>query len=149
MDLWSLKVLQYCKTNKLLFLDTTEVEGTPLFNNTELNRHLSKAEIEQVMEYLVQQKKAEKCGLTRYNVFSESIESIGDALVKWIESRSAGGVVMTVYEVINDESGEGQPFHNMELEMFRKVIDYLEKKRLVTVMKAGLRLKETDGLKFK
>ena len=26
---------------------------------------------------------------------------------------------------------------------------YLEKKKLVTVMKAGLRLKDTDGLKFK
>ena len=56
---------------------------------------------------------------------------------------------MTVYEVLNDESGEGQPFHMMELEMFRKVIDYLEKKKLVIVMKAGLRLKDTDGLKFK
>eukprot|EP00766_Chilomastix_caulleryi_P001718 gnl/Chilomastix_caulleri/2689.p1 GENE.gnl/Chilomastix_caulleri/2689~~gnl/Chilomastix_caulleri/2689.p1 ORF type:complete len:102 (+),score=19.39 gnl/Chilomastix_caulleri/2689:106-411(+) len=101
------------------------------------------------MDYLVEIKKADKSGETRYNVFSESVESIGDSLVQWINSKAAGGVVMTVYEILNDETGEGQPFHKMELEMFRKVIDYLEKRKLVVVMKAGLRLKDTDGLKFK
>ena len=149
LELWSQKVLKYCKDNKLRFLDTTEAEGTELFNNKELNRHLTKTEIEQVMEYMVEHKKAEKGGATRFNVFAESIESIGDALVQWVNKRAANGVVMTVYEVLNDESGEGQPFYKMELEMFRKVVDYLEKKKLVTVMKAGLRLKDTDGLKFK
>ena len=155
IQLWCQRVLEWCKSHRIRKLDVTEAAtSSELFSSPPtcaVKRSINTQFINIIMDSLIAQGRAEKVTDTSFMVFSVTLDDYAQSLYQWVERRSAQGIVMTVSEIIRDggSGNEDELFFGMEIEMFRKVVAKLEADGKVLVIKDGLRLRETDGLKFK
>lgn len=98
---WESIIIEYCKKNNVWRVNP----GSEVFSNPRIQRTLRENVAIEVLEYLVQQNRAE--WLSKNDeclVLWRTPTQVADLILKWVESTGHGGIVLTTYELTEGES---------------------------------------------
>jgi ESCRT-II complex subunit VPS25 len=84
---------------------------------------------------------------THVDIYWKSPAQWADIIYQWVNTNGYNGSVLTVYELLEGDTGQGAEFHGMNPELFRKAIHVLNQKGYAELMQGSTA--EADGVKFK
>jgi ESCRT-II complex subunit VPS25 len=147
VKLWGDLIVQYCEHYNIYTLNVDEVLNSPLFNNTNIQRRIQKDCAFYFFNEMVKQGRAEwqNAEQTHIDIYWKTPVQWADIIIQFVTQSGYNGSVLTVYELLEGETGEGTEFHGMNPELFRKAILILNQRGLAELMGSG----ESQGVKFK
>jgi ESCRT-II complex subunit VPS25 len=80
------------------------------------------------------------------NIYWRTPSEWADIIQKWASDTGYANSVLTVYELIEGDTGENTEFHNMDGELFRKAIAVLERRGKAELFQGST--SDEDGVKF-
>ena len=124
---WKELILSHQKHIKKAVLS---VNDSVLFNNTKINRKLSPEARIIVLDNLVATKNAILINKENsvYEIYWLTLEEWGNILYKWAQSNGMTNSVLTVYELLHGNDTKDQEWHDLEEQVFIKVLKLLETK---------------------
>eukprot|EP01134_Creolimax_fragrantissima_P008157 CFRG8157T1 len=143
MDQWCDLIKSFCQHTNTYELTVTESMNSPVFNNKQIDRKASNDLIQKIIEYMEVSGNAESIDeqRTRFRIYWRSIDEWANMIYNWIERTSQTDIVLTLYEIREGDSSEGEEFYGMDDATFRRALDALERVGKCSVF-AG---EETDG----
>lgn len=124
---WKELILSHQKHIKKAVLS---VNDSVLFNNSKINRKLSPEARILVLDNLVATKNASLVNKENnvYEIYWLTLEEWGNILFKWAQSNGMINSVLTVYELLHGNDAKDQEWHELEEQVFIKVLKLLESK---------------------
>ncbi|XP_043480019.1 vacuolar protein-sorting-associated protein 25 [Leptopilina heterotoma] len=143
---WKNLVLEYYKVTKQAIVDIREVQSSPLFNNTAINRKLPSDVVLLILEEL--SKSGNACPLDkakqRWLVYWHTLEEWGEIVYNWAQENGFVGSVCTLFELTQGEDTADQEFHGLDTEVLIRSL-----KKLEVSQKAELIMfDDNQGVKF-
>ncbi|ELR15037.1 vacuolar proteinsorting-associated protein 25, putative [Acanthamoeba castellanii str. Neff] len=129
MAMWQNLILDFTRHFKLYQLDVDEAASSPLFVNSAINRRLAPEHIRTILDDLAKQGNGEWMDKEkrRFTVLWRSPAQWGEIIYKWVCNSGLTDTVMTVYELREGDSTEGEEFHNLDGQVLLKALQALEK----------------------
>ena len=146
---WSDLILSYCAYNHLFRFTPSH----PLFANSLINRRMQLGNAKLVLQYVVDQKRAE--WITPLNkkdkesqqeeawIWWKSPEEWAQHIGDWIQETGQRNTVLTFYELLEGEDTTREQFHGLPIDMAKKAIGVLIKRGKASIFGEG------DGLGVK
>eukprot|EP00727_Mastigamoeba_balamuthi_P006749 m51a1_g2695 hypothetical protein (990) ;mRNA; f:782470-786054 len=128
-QLWGDLILNYCRHHKLYELDIADAALSPLFSNSAINRKLPAEGIVAFVDELVAQGSAEWVNKdkTKASILWRNIDHWASLVYDWVSQTGQTNTVMTVWEIQNGDSSQGQEFHGLDTRILLKALRSLEK----------------------
>ncbi|KAL0486310.1 vacuolar protein-sorting protein VPS25 [Acrasis kona] len=149
IKLWSELILNYCQKNTLYKLNLDQAEKLDLFRNDAIQRSLSREAIIVFLDALVEQGKAEWIDAKRkdeVSIYWKTPTEWADIIQKWVAETGYSNTVLTVYELIEGDTGEKTEFFGLDGDIFRKAIGVLERRGKAELFQGTT--SDQDGVKF-
>lgn len=147
---WSDLTLSYCAFHRLFRFTPSH----PLFHNSSVNRRLQLNDARTVLQYIVDQGRAEWIApLNKRDkdaskeeawIWWKSPEEWAQSIGDWVQETGQRNTVLTFYELLEGETTAKEPFHGLPNDMARKAINVLVKRGKATIFGEG----EGLGVKF-
>lgn len=156
--LWTDLILDYCQHNKLYKLDLDHVEKLPLFKNDSIKSilfinyfhkkigSLNRDAIMVFLDAIVKQGRGEWIDKNSLYVYWKTPNEWADIILKWASEMGHANSVLTVYELLEGDTGEKTEFYGLDGGLFRKAIGILQKRGKAELFQ-GTTFEE-DGVKF-
>lgn len=148
--LWIDLIVQYCQQLAIYTLNVDECLEMPLFNNASIHRKLTKDSLYHFFDQMVREGRAEYHDAkrrTHVDVYWKTPAQWADVILAWVNENGYNSSVLTVYELLEGETGEGAEFYGMNPELFRKAIFVLNQKGAAELIQGST--SDADGVKFK
>eukprot|EP00055_Hartaetosiga_balthica_P014565 m.80528 g.80528 ORF g.80528 m.80528 type:complete len:178 (-) comp8623_c1_seq1:251-784(-) len=136
LEAWKTLILHYGKEHGINRLVVTECPSMPLFNNKEINRHLDLDGVLTVLSFLektghIEWKDASK---TECALYWQSPIEWAQIIFKWACDVGQTDSILTIFELLEGDTGERAPFHGMDKFVFIKSLRQLEKERKAEIL---------------
>ena len=120
-------ILNHQKHKKQAVLSLSDSQ---LFHNTKINRKLSAEGRTTVLDELVSTKNASLVNKENnvYEIYWLTLEEWGNIVYKWALGNGMTNSVLTVYELLHGGDVQDQEWHELEDQVFIKVLKHLETK---------------------
>ncbi|XP_002733784.2 vacuolar protein-sorting-associated protein 25-like [Saccoglossus kowalevskii] len=146
LEAWCSLVLSYHKHYKIFSLDVTEVQSSPLFSNSKINRKLPLDALYIVLEELRKKGNLEWLDKNRKRclIMWRTPEEWGSLIYQWASSNSLLNSVCTLYELVSGDDTVKEEFHDLDGTLLRRAL-----KTLQVQMKAEIIVFDgNEGVKF-
>lgn len=147
---WSQLILSYCAFHHTFRFTPSH----PLFHNTRINRRLQLDHAKTVLQYVVDQGRAEWIApLNKKDkdgnkeeawIWWKSPEEWAQCIGDWVQETGQRNTVLTFYELLEGEETMRTEFHGLPVEMAKRAIGVLVKRGKANVFGEG----EGLGVKF-
>ena len=129
-EMWLDIILRYMKFKKATIINIDDYLNSELFNNKKIQRNLSRYEVVQLINELVNRQNAEWIGTDQKQckIIWRKIDEWAAIIYDWAKKRNFIGTVLTFYEITKDDDTQGESFHMLEESIFDDAIKYLESK---------------------
>ncbi|CAF1449055.1 unnamed protein product [Adineta ricciae] len=146
LDAWCSLILDYCRMKKVCTFDVNDASKFPPFFNAKINRQLDSNFIQVILEELRSRGNIEweDKSKRRCLVLWKSPEEWAKTIYQWITAHGMNGTVCTFYELLHGDDTRSAEFHNIDPQLFRRVLGELEKRGQATVFADN----GTEGVKF-
>ncbi|MCJ1382159.1 hypothetical protein MMC17_005271 [Xylographa soralifera] len=150
---WAALILAYCQHQRLFSLTLTDALQTPLFHNSTLHKRLTLGEAREVIDWMCSKEgdgRAEWIGAgegrskERAWIWWRSVEEWGEGIREWVEATGQKNTVLTLYELTEGESTDGQDFHGLDPEVLQRALVGLVKRGKAQVFGSA----DEQGVKF-
>ncbi|XP_059480146.1 vacuolar protein-sorting-associated protein 25 [Neocloeon triangulifer] len=143
---WRSLVLDYFKQTKESVLDVREVQNTPLFFNSKINRKLPQEGVMMILADLQTTGNAEPLDKTknRWLIFWRTPEEWGKLLYNWAQSRGMTNSVCTLFELVAGDDTTDEEFYGLDMDVVVKAIRTLEMEKKAEIMMFD----DSHGVKF-
>ncbi|XP_065165729.1 vacuolar protein-sorting-associated protein 25 [Atheta coriaria] len=125
---WKALVLNYCKTQKICFVDTRETKDISLFSNASINRTIQADLLNLILSELQQtgySAPLDKQKL-RWEIYWHTLEEFANIIYSYITDSNSTQTVLTFYELTEGDEVQGQDFYKLAPEILIKVLKVLE-----------------------
>ncbi|CAF1666740.1 unnamed protein product [Adineta ricciae] len=135
LDAWCSLILDYCRMKKVCTFDVNDASKFPPFSNAKINRQLDSNFIQVILEELRSRGNIEweDKSKRRCLVLWKSPEEWAKTIYQWITAHGMNGTVCTFYELLHGDDTRSAEFHNIDPQLFRRVLGELEKRGQATV----------------
>ena len=143
---WRSLILGYCtfhKIHSLAFNDS--LLNLPLFNNTSINRSLTKESLKVILNDL------EAEGLLKWSdgkqeffIYWKTPEEWADLIHKHVSESGLKNSVCTFYELTEADEVRHLPFYQLHQDILKKALHVLEKRGQATI----ITMADSEGVKF-
>ncbi|GBP12344.1 Vacuolar protein-sorting-associated protein 25 [Eumeta japonica] len=101
LDAWQQLIVDYLKATKQSAIDIREIQSTPLFNNTSINRKLSQESILIILEDMAKKGKAAPVDKSKmvWEIYWHSLDEWGNMLYSWACNNGMNNAVCTIFEL--------------------------------------------------
>lgn len=140
-QIWCDLVLEFCKENKLFYLQN----DSEIFNNKKIGRKLTLEVSNSILDFLCKEKKA-KYMRGRYRILWRSVDEWADLIFSYaqISGFCGNNVICTGYELLY--SSEGQEFHEIDESVMLGALEKMESNGKVQLIRC--QKFEEIGIKF-
>lgn len=107
---WKALVLNYCKTQKICFVDTRETKDISLFSNASINRTIQADLLNLILSELQQtgySAPLDKQKL-RWEIYWHTLEEFANIIYSYITDSNSTQTVLTFYELTEGDEVQGQ-----------------------------------------
>lgn len=137
IERWSDFIIKYAKGHNKSKIDLTKDMETPLFKNSQINRQLSVEDARYFIDCLVKQQNAKwlNAEKTMAQIITRKPSEWGEYIHLWARNQNILGRTYIYDEILNGDETNGQPFHNMDIDLFEEAMKYLEGKHKVQIVR--------------
>lgn len=170
-QLWIDLIVQYCQYHGIYTLNIDEClssssssPSSALFQNPSIQRKLTREALIHFLDQMVREGKAEyhssggggdsssskhhqQQQKTHVDIYWKTPVQWADIILAWVNENGYNSSVLTVYEMLEGETGEGAEFYGMNPELFRKAIYVLNQRGAAELIHGST--SDADGVKFK
>jgi ESCRT-II complex subunit VPS25 len=160
LGLWTQLIVDYHYSHKLPICVKHEC---PLWSNPEIQRALSKEDLEVVLDHLVQRGSAEWMDgsedgpsqassstsnnhRTTLRILWRTPQELASDIYRWATTSGQLGSVVTLYELHSGEDSTGQSFSGLDEDLIRRALTILESQGKCTIFQGET--SNEDGIKF-
>jgi len=128
--MWCHLILEYIRFHKIHQISIREMSSSALFYNSKINRRLSIKNIAFIMDVLVEKGNAEWLGKDkdRIIIYWRSPEEWANLIYDYVNSKGLTDAVCTIYELRESDDVEDQEFFHLDLDVFMKSLEVLQRK---------------------
>lgn len=143
IDAWTSLVLAYHRHHKKYTLDVTEIQSSPLFSNTSIDRKLSVDVIYMLLDELHKKGHVEWTDKSRRQclLMWRTPSEWGKLIYKWASDNGMINTVCTLYELMNGENTASEEFYGLDSWLLLRALKSLEQQRKAELI-------GNDGVKF-
>eukprot|EP01128_Nolandella_sp_AFSM9_P001223 TRINITY_DN1132_c0_g1_i3.p1 TRINITY_DN1132_c0_g1~~TRINITY_DN1132_c0_g1_i3.p1 ORF type:complete len:202 (+),score=30.27 TRINITY_DN1132_c0_g1_i3:53-607(+) len=146
-EMWRELIISYTRFYKINEINLSKFanEGD-LFQNKSINRKLTYAQIQSLIEVLIASGNAEwiDAAHSRARIIWRTLNEWADIVWQYVERRHFQGVICTVYELIHGDSNEDEEFYGVDEDVFLKILQVLEARGKAAIFYEGGK----PGVKF-
>lgn len=146
LGLWSQLIVDYHYANKLPICVKHEC---PLWSNPDIQRSLSKEDIQIVLNHLVSKGSAEWMDdghQTTLRILWRTPQELASDIYRWAKTSGQLGSVVTLYELHSGEDNTGQSFAGLDEDLIRRALAILESQGKCVIFQGET--SNEDGIKF-
>lgn len=124
-ELWCDLIREYCRVQRIFWLDVSKAHESNLFSNPAIDRRLSDEDIRYFLGQLVARGDGEwDPDRKRCLVFWRRPSDWGELIYQWIDSTARNGELLTIHEIRKGRAtvGQGKYYHQMFHEL-KKLAD--------------------------
>ncbi|KAH0539703.1 vacuolar protein-sorting-associated protein 25 [Cotesia glomerata] len=128
LSAWTSLVLNYYQSTKQSILDVREINSSPLFNNTAIQRKLSAEVVQLILESLQKSGNATPLDKTkqRWLIHWHTFEEWGNIVYNWAQENGFINSVCTLFELTQGENTVDQEFYGINTEVLIRSLKTLE-----------------------
>ncbi|KZF26386.1 putative ESCRT-II complex component [Xylona heveae TC161] len=153
LQAWSGLIQSYCKYHRTWRLSLVDAIDTPLFRNDALNRRLSLADAQTVLDWMANKDAGGGGGRAEWIstkdkslawIYWRRPEEWAELIAGWVDDTGQKNTVLTFYELMEGEMTTSQEFHGMDPDLFQKSLNLLVKRGRAQVFGS----EDQQGVKF-
>ncbi|XP_046590165.1 vacuolar protein-sorting-associated protein 25 isoform X1 [Neodiprion lecontei] len=128
LNAWKSLILEYYRTTKQAVVDIREIDSSPLFNNTSINRKLPSEVVLIILEELYKSGNAIPLDKSkqRWLVYWHTLEEWGEIIYNWAQENGFAGSVCTLFELTQGENTTDQEFYGLDSDVLIRSLRTLE-----------------------
>ena len=125
-EMWLDIILRYMKFKNESLLIIDDYLNSDLFNNKKIQRKLTRYEVVQLINELVNRQNAEWIGTDQKQckIIWRKPDEWAALIYLWAQKRSFIGILLTFYEIREGDDTQGESFHKLDTTLFRDAIVY-------------------------
>jgi len=129
IEMWTNLILDYIRYHHIHQLSVREVSTSPLFFNSVINRRLTVNNIVLMIDHLVEKGNAEWIGKDkdRVIIYWRTPAEWANLIYQYVNDTGLTDQVCTIYELREGDDVQDQEFFQLDLDVFMKALDVLEK----------------------
>ncbi|KAI3645465.1 hypothetical protein MP228_008393 [Amoeboaphelidium protococcarum] len=150
-DSWTNLLMNHLKDQKRFKLTLNQYSGLEIFSNTNIQRKASTDLINALYKHLLdvgkfQIDRSDK--ISSVFVLWQSVDEWAEYMLQWASVRHMQGQILTIYELTQGDETTMEEFYGMEFNLMIMVLQVLERKSKVQILKSSNGDVTETGVKF-